>query len=354
MLSLSKRIFAFSKLSSLIKLNLAYNKHDEDPNAESFNQMLDDSFYQNQWFTPANSRFALTEIAEWLCQQNLQNWVSKYSVFEEELNSQRVGIIMAGNIPLVGFHDLLCVLVSGHKAVIKLSNQDRVLINWLLQKLIIIEPEFQDKICIEENLVKNLEAVIATGSDNSSRYFDYYFSKYPNIIRRHRNSVAVIAGDETKEEIGLIANDIFQYFGLGCRNVSKIFVPKGYDFEMFFESIEQFSKTLEHTKYFNNYEYNKAIFLINKVEHLDNGFLLVTKNSSMHSPVGVLYYDEYSEIDQVEEILKREQEKIQCVVSKIAKNEQWIKVGEAQHPSLSEYADNVDTMIFLKTLSNKL
>lgn len=351
MLSLTQRISAFVKLSERIQYFLTLHRTENDTEAKAFFSMLDDTFYKNQWFTTENSRFALAAISDWLRLQKLNSWTSTYSFPELELKPKRIGLIMAGNIPLVGFHDILCVLISGHIAVLKMSKLDQTLLQWIVKELVQIEPKFNDCIQVEEHIMKDIDAVIATGSDNSSRYFDYYFSKYPNIIRKHRNSVAVISGQETREELALLAKDIFQYYGLGCRNVSKLMVPKSYDFKVFFESIEVFSKTMEHTKYINNYEYNKAIFLINKVEHLDNGFLLLTKNPSMHSPVGVLYYEEYENLSQVNEVLKVEQEKIQCIVSQSSKIEHAISIGDAQEPTLLEYADNVDTMEFLKSLN---
>ena len=257
---------------------------------------------------------------------------------------------MAGNIPLVGFHDFLSVLISGKVFKGKLSSQDEFLLPFLADKLIDIAPDFQSKIIFVSHLLKDFDAVIATGSNNSARYFDYYFGKYPHIIRRNRNSIAVIIGNETKEQMEKLADDVFLYFGLGCRSISKVFVPKGYDITLILDAFQHYAYLHEHTKYFNNYEYNKSIFLLNKVLHLDNGFCLLTQRDTYASPVSVLYYEEYDQLEVLEQRLMMEKEQVQCIVGGEKVNIEHENFGNSQYPALSEYADNVDIMSFLGSL----
>jgi len=253
----------------------------------------------------------------------------------------RVGLVMAGNIPAVGFHDLLCVLASGNQAVCKLSSDDEVLIPFLTDILARVEPAFggQSKFV---GRVSDVDAVIATGSNNSARYFEYYFRHHPHIIRHNRNGVAVISGDESVEELGRLGQDIFTYFGMGCRSISKLFVPSGYDFSQFFSVTERFSEVMQHNKYMNNYDYHRALFLLNNEAFLTNNFLSLRQNTAIASPVSVLHYDYYVSRMEVERYLEMEAEKIQCVVGK-----GYLPFGTAQAPGLSDYADGVDTMKFL-------
>ena len=249
---------------------------------------------------------------------------------------------------MVGFHDVVCVLAAGHTALIKLSSQDKVLIPYLLDKLIAIEPAFTDRISYVERLA-DFDAVIATGSNNSSRYFEYYFGKVPHIIRKNRTSIAIINGDETVEERTQLGADIFSYFGLGCRNVSKIYVPKGYDMAHFFEPIESYNSIIQHHKYLNNYEYNKSIYLVNSDAHLDNGFLLTKPDTGLHSPLAVLFTEEYASKADLEKQLQTIEEKIQCVasMSPLNLNNQVVPFGYTQSPRLWDYADGRDVMQFL-------
>jgi hypothetical protein len=240
-------------------------------------------------------------------------------------------------------------LASGNKALIKLSSQDKLLTPYILNKLVEIEPAFAEQFEFIERL-KDFDAVIATGSNNTSRYFDYYFSKVPNIIRKNRNSIAVLNGTESKEELHALGNDIFDYFGLGCRNVSKVFAPKGYKFDTFFESIEDFKSIADHHKYNNNYDYNKSIFLVNMDKHLDNGFLLVKEDERFASPLAVLYYEEYESITALDEKLVEQADQIQCIVSNESLSIETLRFGQSQCPALWDYADGVDTMGFLRGL----
>jgi len=313
--------------------------------------VLGDQIYQvqnnNAWFTIENIERSILSFSEMLNDEDLAQWFKTASFTS---SPKKVGLILAGNIPMVGFHDVLCVLATGNIALIKLSSSDDKLIKIIITALINIEPAFADRIEYVERL-KDFDAVIATGSNNSSRYFDYYFGKVPNIIRKNRNSVAVLDGTETPEEIKNLGADIFDYFGLGCRNVSKVFYPKGYDIAHFYEGIEGYNDIINHFKYQNNYDYNKSIYLVNAAKHFDNGFLLLKEDEHLTSPLAVLFYQEYEDITAVEDQLKANSEQIQCVLSKAPLNVETFNFGESQHPKLWDYADNVNTIEFLNTLA---
>ena len=301
----------------------------------------------NAWFTSENVLHAVTSIGKMLNASDLTQWLSRYDLTKTR-EAKKVGLILAGNIPLVGFHDVLCVLVTGNFALIKVSSQDSRLIKHVLQMLTDIEPAFSDQYEFVERL-ENFDAVIATGSNNTSRYFDYYFGKVPNIIRKNRNSIAVLTGDETAAQLNDLGHDIFDYFGLGCRNVSKLMVPKGYNFNFFFESIQSFEPIIHHNKYNNNYGYNRSIYLVGNEQHLDNNFLLLKENPSLSSPLAVIFYEYYDNLESAEDLLKQQNEKIQCIVTvaPLQVNNQVVSFGESQQPALWDYADNVDTVEFL-------
>ena len=260
-----------------------------------------------------------------------------------------MGLILAGNIPLVGFHDFLSVLISGNNVLIKTSSNDQFLLPFLAKYLIAIEPELSNKITFVEGKLENFDAVIATGSNNTARYFEYYFKDKPSIIRKNRNSVAVLNGEETKEQLMALGEDIFRYFGLGCRNVSKLFVPKGYSFNAFFEAIFEYQDIIHYEKYANNYDYNKAVFLMSNFKLLDNGFLTIKEDSSYASPISSVFYEFYENLEELQIRLESESEQIQCIVSNnLVKNS--IDFGQTQRPNLWDYADNVDTISFLLTI----
>lgn len=302
----------------------------------------------NAWFTPESTANAVGAIAAMLKKESLEKWMGAYNL--PSTGQSSVGLILAGNIPMVGFHDILSVLISGNKALIKLSSQDNKLIPYILQILVGIEPLFKAQIEYIERLV-DFDAVIATGSSNTSRYFEFYFSKVPHIIRKNRNSVAVLSGRETDEQLEDLGHDIFDYFGLGCRNVSKIYVPRGYDFRKLFEGIESFKSVIDHHKYNNNYDYNKSIFLVNLDKHLDNGFLLVKEDKRLSSPLAVLYYEEYDDSHKLEQDLVVISDQIQCIVSADKWELETVLPGKSQRPELWDYADGVDTIAFLAGLS---
>jgi hypothetical protein len=334
-MTINERIQAFSKLGIYL------NTIDKD----TLESLLDRAKMHNAWFTNDNIRSAIKGLGSYLEEERLRRWTSAYNLIN--VSSKTVAIVMAGNIPFVGFHDLLAVLISGHRAQVKLSSKDSILIPHLVAKLIEIEPRFVSHITYVEQL-KDFNAVIATGSDNSARYFDYYFGKYPHIIRKNRTSCAILTGNETTDELNALGTDIFTHFGLGCRNVSKMFVPEGYSFNKFFESIESFQPIIHHHKYHNNYDYQKSIMLVNSVTFLDNGFLMVTENDKMVSPIAVVYHETYNSIDNLKMKLSSLKEKIQCVIGKVTPA--TVSFGQAQFPELWDYADQIDTLKFLSEL----
>ncbi len=304
----------------------------------------------NAWFTPESVTQAVQAIAARLTEGSLTAWLAKYNL--PAANAPKtVGLILAGNIPLVGFHDVLCTLAAGHRAQIKASAGDVRLILYVLNEIKRINPQLGSRYEVV-NRLENFDAVIATGSNNTSRYFDYYFGKVPNIIRKNRNSVALLTGTESTEQLTALGHDIFDYYGLGCRNVSKLMVLEGYDFNHFFEAIEYLHPVGNHHKYHNNYDYNKAIFLVNREPHLDNGFLLLKKDERLTSALAVLHYEEYETLDDAANSLRQQADQIQCMVTQagIDAPVQTVDFGCSQQPGLADYADGIDTLDFLLKL----
>jgi hypothetical protein len=334
-----------NRINSFLKLGLYLTN---PQNSLKLEEMAVRANRKNNWFTIENTLNSLQAIGEkFLDEEKLSHWTNQY---REPASSKKIGVIMAGNIPAVGFHDALCVLISGHTLMAKLSTDDAVLVPELLDLLIEIEPAFKEYIQFVERL-NQADAYIGTGSNNTARYFHYYFAKKPNIIRKNRNSVAILTGSESTQDLFDLGKDILQYFGLGCRNVSHLFVPEGYDFTKFYEAIQPIDATyLNHYKYFNNYEYNKSVLLINRTLHYDNGYLMMTEHDALVSPISVIYYQTYQQLDAVKEQLQNEAEKIQCVVGKDIAVDNLIPFGKSQQPELTDYADGVDTMKFLESL----
>lgn len=302
---------------------------------------------QNNWFTPASVKHALNAIGQSLTNEALAQFTGGKSL--SPAKPKTVGLVMAGNIPMVGFHDLLSVLIAGHKALIKLSSQDSALMLFIINAIKEIEPAFADRIEVSERL-QGMDATIATGSDNSARYFKHYFAKNPHIIRQNRTSVAVIRGGESEDSIKALGNDLFLYYGLGCRNVSKFYVPEGYDFIPFIDALMGYEPVLDHHKYRNNYDYNKSIYLVNREPHLDSGFFMMRQTEDMVSPISVIFYETYANSAELDLKLATNKEKIQCTVSEHGWYEGSIAFGEAQQPELWDYADGVDTLEFLDEL----
>ncbi|WP_282030964.1 acyl-CoA reductase [Winogradskyella eximia] len=298
----------------------------------------------NGWFTESNIVYTLNSWSKELTDSKINSWISKYNFNSK--NPKTVAIIMAGNIPLVGFHDFLSVLISGHNVLVKQSSNDKHLLPFLAKYLEVIEPSFKGRITFTEEKLENFDAVIATGSDNTARYFEYYFKNKPSIIRKNRNSVAVLTGNETSEQLEALSDDIFRYYGLGCRNVSKIFIPKNYNFDAFFNAVYKWHPIINESKYANNYDYNKAVYLMSEFEMLENGFLMIKEDESYASPIATLFYEYYNDIHEIKDKLIADKDKIQCIVSnKLTDSD--IAFGETQNPQLSDYADNLDTIEFL-------
>lgn len=303
--------------------------------------------HTNLWFTRENQWKAVDAIAEqWLRFEKLDQWLGNYDI-PAERTARKVGLVLAGNIPLVGFHDVISVFATGHTAMIKLSEKDPHLLPFLVKVMTEMDERAASCFQFAERL-EGFDAVIATGSNNSSRYFEAYFGKYPNIIRRNRNGVAVLTGLETPEELAALGEDIFRYFGLGCRNVSKLYVPEGYDFEPLLESLHEYRQIVLHDKYKNNFDYNTAIAMLNKTAYLSNGCLVLMEDPGIVSPIAAAYYQFYSDIETVEKEILDRSEEIQLVAARPGVlNAPTLPFGAAQEPELWDYADGVDTVAFL-------
>lgn len=309
-----------------------------------WHEVKDKAVRLNAWFTEDFVNLSVTNIANQFLQADaLTNWANKYAVKDVQAAPKNVGVVMAGNIPLVGFHDFLCVFISGHQQTIKTSSKDDVLIKFLVQKLYEWEITIQNHVSFAENL-KNCDAYIATGSNNSSRYFDYYFGKFPNIIRRNRSSVAVLDGTETEEELGKLSDDIQFYFGLGCRNVTKLYVPKDYDFVPLLNALRKYDHYFLYHKYKHNYDYQLAIQMMGNKFYMTNESVVLAENVSIFSPVSQVNYEYYDDKALLTDVLQQNVD-IQCILGK-----GFIEFGKAQQPSLTDYADGVDTMAFLVAL----
>ena len=299
----------------------------------------------NPWFIPEFIEQASFSIStQFLEETKLETWVSQYEVPSIHERPKKIGLVMAGNIPMVGFHDMLCIFISGHRQVIKLSSKDEVLIRHLVAKMITWNSEVEELILFADKLT-NCEVYIATGSNNSSRYFEYYFGKFPHIIRRNRTSVAILDGNETTPELEQLADDVLMYFGLGCRNVTKLYVPEGYHFEPLLKALNKYEHFMDYHKYRHNYDYQLALLMMGNKMYMTNGATLLNQNESLFTAISQLHYQYYNGIEQLLESLKGNED-IQCIVSKSG-----IPFGSAQTPSLTDYADGVDTMKFLTELN---
>lgn len=347
-MDLSKRIEAFIQLGNFLR-NYSHRALN-DKNTLLLDEIIENDRIYNPWFTKDNILQAIQALGNSLQKNKLEQWVGNYPGLINQSKQKKVGVITAGNIPLVGFHDFITVLISGHVFKGKLSSKDNRLLKFIADYLKSLDADFNDYIFFTEDKLEDLDAIIATGSNNTARYFEYYFGKYPNIIRKNRNSVAVLSGKETDLDIQKLSIDIFSYFGLGCRNVSKIFVPKDYCFDLFFENIQQHQKIYQHNKYANNYDYNKSVYLMNQIQHFDNGFLILKEDENLSSPIGVLFFQYYNDMDAIRELLKLNKELIQCIVAGSDFMDDVVPFGKAQSPELWDYADNVDTMKFLLEL----
>jgi hypothetical protein len=343
MLSLKERIELLVQLGEYLER--------EEP---ALTDIMLKSSHQNGWFTIQNYRKALQQIREnFLKKGLLTDWAVLYSIPIYQHHIQTIGLVMAGNIPLVGFHDMLSVVLSGHKALIKLSEKDSLLMPHLLDWMVSQVPQFSNSWEITDRL-HGLDAVIATGSNNSARYFHAYFGKYPHLIRANRSGIAVLNGSELPEDLHQLGEDIFSYFGLGCRNVSKIYVPHGYDFVPLLSALDKYKWIMDHHKYCNNYEYQYAILLLNKVDFYQGETVLLVENESYYSPVGTINYQFYDSDTALQSSLESNRSSIQCLIAKVSiPGWETLKPGSSQCPSLTDYADGADTMAFLQSLSNE-
>lgn len=318
---------------------------------DGFAAALEQEPVLNPWFTRENLMLALAGITSMLEKETLSTWLGHYEIKHPAPGSEKtVGLVLAGNIPLVGFHDLLAVLASGNMALAKTSSKDDRLIRELAMILSAIDPQLGKRISFAEDKLSGMDAVIATGSDNSARYFEYYFRNIPHIIRKNRNGVAVLDGNESQEDLEALGRDIFSYFGMGCRNVTKLYIPEDYDLKILLAVLDRFQDLYQHHKYGNNVDYYRSIYLMNRISILDNGVLLLKEDSAIASPVGVVFYERYSDIGWVQSELERHQQEIQCIVSTSPEIKAAIQPGSTQTPMPWDYADGVDTIRFLLEL----
>lgn len=344
-MNIENQVLGLIELSRYISAFLAKKNKDYNENDAEFELLIRKSEIENPWFTVENQKFALGQWADLLTEEHINNWLKAYTISK---TTKRVGLILAGNIPLVGFHDVISVVLSNHIPVIKLSSKDRYMVPFLLKKWNEfsggnVQFEFVERL-------ENFDAVIATGSNNTARYLEYYFKNHLNIIRKNRTSVAVIKGNETKEELKLLAEDIFRYFGLGCRNVTRLFIPQDFLIDRLFESFLDFQDIINHNKYANNYEYNRAVYLLNQEKFWDNNFVMMKEDDKLFSPLSVINFSRYSSMDEVKSFIAENEENIQCIVAKEELGLDSVAFGEAQNPGLDTYADNVDTMKFLSVI----
>ncbi|MEE9406990.1 MAG: acyl-CoA reductase [Polaribacter sp.] len=351
--SIQDRITAFVKLGTFLsqfsnnRIKKAANIEHNELFFDGFKHQIKVAQENNSWFTKDNILFALESWSKSLTKSNLENWISKNEIKIE--SQKRVAIVMAGNIPMVGFHDFLSVLISGHSVLVKQSSNDKHLLPFLAKYLEYVEESFKGNITFTEQKLENFDAVIATGNDNTARYFEFYFKKKPNIIRKSRNSIAVITGKETAEDLEKLSNDVFTYFGLGCRSVSKLYVPKDYNFDLFFTGMYQKKDMINNAKYANNYDYNKAVYLMSLFDLLENGFLMIKEDESYSSPIATIFYEYYENENDLKIKLHQDKEKIQCIVARdFIENE--VAFGETQNPNLWDYADGINTLDFLSKI----
>lgn len=340
------------KIKSLVKVGeILYQFNQNKGENSSFFLELDNivkfAEIKNPWFTQKNIFTAFDYWGNILTYENISNWISKYKTINNDVSKKTIGLILAGNIPMVGLHDCICVLITGHRAQIKLSSKDNILIPFILN---LWKNFYKD---LEFKIVEKLEfydAVITTGSNNTAKYFEYYFKDIPHIIRKNRTSLAILEGNESGKDLDNLAKDIFTYFGLGCRNVTQIFIPENYNLDNIFKSFLPYQDVINHNKYTNNYEYNKAIYLMNEDKFWDNNFIMLKESEDLYSPIGVIFYKHYQEIFSLNNYISQNKNKIQCVVSN-SESIRFTKIsfGKTQYPKLNEYADGIDTIEFLLT-----
>ena len=339
------KILGLEKLRDFINDFIKKDENNYTEKEERLAYLMKRSEIENPWFTQENQRYNLEQWSSLFTKDNVNNWLSKY---ELKNTSKRVGLILAGNIPLVGFHDIISVVLSNHIPVIKLSSKDRLILPFLLELWNDLSNQEIEYHIVEK--LENFDAVIATGSNNTARYLEYYFKDSLSIIRKNRTSIAVLKGDETDEELQLLANDIFRYFGLGCRNVTRILIPQDFKLDRLFENFVNHQDVINHNKYANNYDYNRAVYLLNQDQFWDNNFVMLKEDEKLFSPLSVINFSRYETLEEAKQFVETNKDEIQTIVAKPELGLESIGFGETQNPSLDTYADNVDTMAFLSVV----
>lgn len=345
MSTLYNRIKAFEKLGILFSNNISKNSSKELTHWSSeLNKAIDTSYKYNTWFTEDSVKQALNEWSKQLNYSNIKQWTDQYQLTDK--SDKKIAIIMAGNLPLVGFHDLLCGLILNFNCIVKLSSDDKILIPFIIEFLDSVLPGIKNKVEFTTNPIKDFSGVIATGSNSSFKYFEYYFGSYPNVLRKTRHSIAVLDGNESVEDLKNLGNDIFTYFGMGCRSVSKLLVPKGYDFDLLFNALFKFKDIINHNKYVNNYDYNKAVYLMSEQKFIENGFVILKEDEKLGSPIGCLFFEYYENSKDLNTYISNIKDSLQCVVSNL-NIPNSTSFGSSQKPKIDDYADNINTLDFL-------
>lgn len=343
--TIEQRINTFHKLGELFrdisehKKNSIYKEW-----IKKYNKNIISAYQYNNWFTEENILLSLNNWSKELTSKNLSSWINKYQI--KDCSNKTVAIIMAGNLPLVGFHDFICANLLNFNCLIKLSSDDKILFPLIVDFMDFILPGYKNKINFTEQPLKNFNGVIATGSNSSFKYFEYYFNNYPKLLRKNRHSIAVLDGNETKNDLSGLGDDIFNYFGMGCRSVSKIFVPSNYNFDLLFRAVYKFKDVINHNRYANNYDYNKTVYLMSEQKFIENGFFMLKEDKKLGSPIACLFYEKYNSNAELEKYIKSKKNSLQCVVTNL-NIPNTISFGESQKPKIDDYADNVDTLDFL-------
>ena len=343
--TIDKRINAFHKLGELFKdISIQSKNSVQQEWVNRFNQEIETANQYNKWFTKEYLLLSFQNWSKELNKKNLCLWIDNYSL--KDCSKKTIAIIMAGNLPMVGFHDFICSTILNYKCLIKLSSDDKIILPVIIEFLDYLNPGFNNKIEFTEKPIKNFDGVIATGSNSSFKYFEYYFKKYPKILRKNRHSIAILDGNESKQDLINLGKDVFYYFGMGCRSVSKLLVPNDYNFDLLFNAFYEFKETINHNRYANNYDYNKAIYLMSEQKFIENGFIMLKEDEKLGSPISCLFYEKYNSKNDVNKYINSNKDVIQCVVGNFL-TEKSTPFGSSQSPKINDFADNIDTLNFL-------